>query len=225
MLKTPAAGLRLRAVTFDVGGTLITPWPSVGHIYAEVAARHGGEHPDPERLNQQFAAAWRARKPFRHSRTEWAALVDATFAGCSRTPPSETFFPELYARFAEPGAWRLFDDAVPTLEALATRGLRLGVISNWDERLRPLLRGLGLSDYFEAIIVSCEVGEPKPSRLMFERAAADLAVAPEAILHVGDSREMDLAGARGAGLQARLLRRDQPTKASSLQIQSLRELV
>ena len=33
----------VKAVTFDVGGTLIEPWPSVGHAYAEVAQRHGVE--------------------------------------------------------------------------------------------------------------------------------------------------------------------------------------
>ncbi len=43
---------RIRAVTFDVGGTLIEPWPSVGHVYAEVAARHGVAAIDVATLNQ-----------------------------------------------------------------------------------------------------------------------------------------------------------------------------
>ena len=54
-----AAGLltQVRAVTFDVGGTLIKPSPSVGDIYAEVAARHGRKKVSPETLNRRFAAA------------------------------------------------------------------------------------------------------------------------------------------------------------------------
>jgi phosphoglycolate phosphatase-like HAD superfamily hydrolase len=47
----------IQAVTFDVGGTLIDPWPSVGHVYAAVAAEHGLTGVDPESLNVRFAAA------------------------------------------------------------------------------------------------------------------------------------------------------------------------
>jgi putative hydrolase of the HAD superfamily len=201
---TPAA--EVRAVTFDAGGTLIQPWPSVGQVYAEVAAQHGHKI-SPAVLNQRFGKAWRERKDFNHAREEWAALVDQTFSGLVERPPSETFFPELYARFSEPKAWRIFEDVQLALEALAARGIRLAIISNWDERLRPLLDGLDLAKYFEAIFVSCEVGFPKPSPVIFEHAARMLGLAPEFILHVGDSREHDAEGATAAGFQARLLER------------------
>ncbi len=42
------AEARIRTVTFDVGGTLIRPWPSVGHVYAETAAGHGVKRISPE---------------------------------------------------------------------------------------------------------------------------------------------------------------------------------
>jgi putative hydrolase of the HAD superfamily len=131
---------RILAVTFDVGGTLLTPHPSVGHIYAEVAARHGYKGVPPALLNRRFAAAWRRLKNFHYTRAHWAGLVDATFRGLIPVPPSRSFFPTLYERFAEPGAWRIYEDALPVLEAQAARGVKLGIISNWDERLRPLLR-------------------------------------------------------------------------------------
>jgi putative hydrolase of the HAD superfamily len=198
----------IQAVTFDVGGTLIEPWPSVGHVYAEVAAWHGLRNLSPDALNRQFATAWSALKEFNHSRAEWAGLVQATFRGVAEAPRGPAFFADLYARFGEPGAWRVFDDVVPTLEALASLGIKLGVISNWDERLRPLLRRLKLHDYFETIVVSHEVGFPKPSPVIFQHAAEKLALPAEAILHVGDSLEMDAQGARAAGLAALELRRD-----------------
>src|SRR6266542_882226 len=53
-----------QAVTFDVGGTLIEPWPSVGHVYADVAASHGLKDISADALNRQFAEAWRALKEF-----------------------------------------------------------------------------------------------------------------------------------------------------------------
>jgi putative hydrolase of the HAD superfamily len=213
----------IQAVTFDVGGTLIKPWPSVGHVYAEVAARHGLKEVSPEVLNRRFAAAWRELKNFNHSREEWAALVDQTFGGAAKKPPGETFFEDLYQRFGEPGAWHVFEDVAPTLDDLAARGINLGIISNWDERLRPLLEQLGLARYFETITISCEVGFTKPSPVIFEHTAKKLGLAPQLILHVGDSLESDVAGAKSSGFAALLIDRNgDETQAG--RIRSLREL-
>src|SRR6266480_5725881 len=121
-------GRRVRAITFDVGGTLIKPWPSVGHIYSQVAARHGFPGLSVATLNRQFIAAWDAAKEFDYSRLAWAQLVDETFRGLTDKPPSQTFFAKLYSQFAQPEAWRVFEDVVPALEALASLGIRLGVI-------------------------------------------------------------------------------------------------
>lgn len=199
--------MKLAAVTFDVGGTLIQPWPSVGHIYAEVAARHGVKNIPGELLDARFKAAWHAQKDFTYTREAWAELVDRIFLGLCANSPSKTFFPNLYEHFAQPEAWRIFDDVVPTLEELATKGVRLGVISNWDERLGGLLRRLKLDGFFETIAVSCEVGFAKPSRVIFEQAAEKLGLPPASILHVGDSFEMDVQGAKSAGFAAlRLIR-------------------
>lgn len=192
----------IQAVTFDIGGTLIAPWPSVGQVYAEVAARHGVKNATPELLESRFKAAWQARSPFNETRAGWEELVDAAFAGLSPLPPSRTFFNELYERFAQPSAWRVFDDVRPVLKSLAGHGLKLGVVSNWDERLRTLLHRLQLARFFDAIIVSCEAGAAKPAPAIFQRAASALNLPPAAILHVGDSPEMDVRGARDAGLQA-----------------------
>jgi putative hydrolase of the HAD superfamily len=200
------------AITFDVGGTLIKPWPSVGHVYAEVAARHGVKNVPPEELNSRFSQAWKAVKDFNHARTEWAGLVDASFG----FPVNAKLFSDIYERFAEADAWHVFEDVVPTLESLSASGIKLGVISNWDERLKPLLRALELEDYFDVIVVSCEVGFPKPSPIIFQQAAEKLGVAPGAILHVGDSFEMDVEGARGAGFEALELRREGAGEMTSL---------
>jgi putative hydrolase of the HAD superfamily len=214
---------KLEAITFDVGGTLIKPWPSVGHVYAEIAAQHGIKKVSPEILNRKFGAAWHSMKNFSHGREEWATLVDQTFAGLTDEPPSQTFFPKLYDRFSEPDAWHIFEDVIPTLEALAASGTRLGIISNWDERLLPLLERLRLQTYFDAIVVSCDVGFAKPSSVIFEHTAKKLGVAPELILHVGDSPQHDVAGAATAGFQSRLINRNEDAQYP-LRIKSLHEL-
>ncbi|MBI3416136.1 MAG: HAD-IA family hydrolase [Verrucomicrobia bacterium] len=196
-----------RAITFDVGGTLIQPWPSVGHVYAEVAGRSGHKEISPERLNTQFAAAWKRRQAFDYSRTAWQGLVKETFAGTRVEPVTESFFDALYQRFAQPDVWRVFDDVLVTLEQLKRLSVRLGIISNWDERLRPLLGALKLAPLFEAIAISHEVGHTKPAGGIFRQAAQALQLPAEAILHVGDSNEEDFHGARAAGFEALLLSR------------------
>ena len=213
--------MQIKAVTFDIGGTLIEPWPSVGHIYAEVAARHGLKNSSAETLNARFRTAWKARPRFAHSRAAWAELVEEVFLGVIPDSPSQTFFPALYERFAEASAWRMFEDVVPALDALTLRGIKLGVISNWDERLRELLRGLELDRYFEMYAISCEVGFPKPSPIIFDHAARKLGLPPNAILHIGDSPDPDVTGARAAGFCAMRIDR---TETQPGDLHSLAEL-
>jgi putative hydrolase of the HAD superfamily len=215
---------QIGAVTFDVGGTLIEPWPSVGHIYCEVAARSGVSGLSVDLLNQRFSAAWERLKHFNYTRAEWSQLVDETFHGLTQTVPSRTFFSELYSHFGRAQSWRIFEDVFETLDALASQQLRLGLISNWDERLRPLLGELGLDQYFEAIIISSDVGFCKPSPVIFEEAAAKLGLPPGRILHVGDSPAADIEGAKAAGFQTTELRREAPG-VSNRQINTLRLLI
>jgi putative hydrolase of the HAD superfamily len=214
----------IQAITFDVGGTLIEPWPSVGHVYAEVAARHGAKHLSAEMLNHRFISAWKRYPGFDHTFADWSAIVDESFAGLLDEKPSQTFFPELYDYFGQAVAWRIYEDVRPTLEALRARGLRLALISNWDERLRPLLRRLHLADGFDPILVSCEFGAGKPSPAIFREAERRLRVPAGAILHVGDDPDADFLGARAAGFQSvQITRRDEPLHNG--QIKSLTDLL
>ncbi|MCL4179187.1 MAG: HAD-IA family hydrolase [Verrucomicrobia bacterium] len=199
----------IQAVTFDVGGTLIDPHPSVGHVYAEIAASFGGPTLDPHLLNHRFRAAWKAFPRQLHSAGDWAELVDQVFDDLVHPAPSRSFFPRLYERFADPDAWKIHADVLPTLEALRRDGIRIAVLSNWDDRLRPLLQRLELARFFDPIIVSCEVGAAKPDPAIFRFAASALELPPGLILHVGDDPILDLAAGH-AGLQAVLIDRCHP---------------
>ena len=218
--------MKIRAITFDAGGTLIEPWPSVGHIYAEVANRHGKEV-SPDELNRRFLSAWQVRKDFAYSSQAWASLVDEVFSGLTTELPSHTFFDELYERFAKADTWRVFDDVEPTLKALRERGIRLAVLSNWDERLRPLLEELELGQWFEEVYISLEMGWAKPDEQIFEAAAKGLGLAGDEILHVGDSLKEDVRGASNAGWQSRNLMRGTGNNPGSETptIRSLTELI
>jgi len=175
-------------------------------VYGRVAERHG-IRVSPEVLNQRFAAAWKAKKNFGYNKSDWSELVDQTFAGLAATRPSASFFSELYEQFADAAAWRIYEDVRPCLDRLRRSGIKLGAISNWDERLRPLLKALALDRYFDAVVISAETGRQKPGPEIFRTAANQLRTPPQAILHIGDSRVEDFEGARAAGFQALLLTR------------------
>ena len=214
--------MKIRAITFDVGGTLIEPWPSVGHVYAEVAARFGVGGIVPELLMRNFGLAWKARTHFDYATESWFAIVLESFGDHATRLPAE-FFPAVFNRFADADVWRIYDDVLPTLETLAARGIKLGLISNWDARLRPLLTNLNLSRHFSSFVISCEIGATKPDARLFAQAARQLEVAPGEMLHVGDSLAMDVAGAENFGALGRQIVRCKPL-AGVRQVASLGDL-
>lgn len=195
----------IAAVSFDVGGTLLHPWPSVGEVYARAALRAGvGDFP-AEALEVGFRRAWSARSGFDYSTGSWRRLVQEAFAGLCAPGECDRFFNDVYHQFARAESWRLTPGTTQTLEALRAAGYRLAITSNWDERLVPLLNDLRLDGFFEVITVSREFGVHKPDREIFLHTCSQLGLSPKQVLHVGDSRTEDLQGALDAGLQALLL--------------------
>lgn len=101
----------------------------------------------------------------------------------------------------------LFEDVIPTLDALQQARVPMVVISNWDYSLHRIVKNLGIAGRFERVFASLEEGPEKPDRELFEIVSRSMGVALTDILHVGDHPVDDLEGARGAGMQALLLDR------------------
>lgn len=123
-------------------------------------------------------------------------------------PPdfAETLLNDYRDRF--PNACLLFPDAASTLSRLRTSGLKLGLITNGSTRMQSRkLRCLGLSMMFDTILISDAQGISKPDRRIFLRALDQLETNPDQAVFVGDHPEVDVAGARAAGIQA-IWRRD-----------------
>ncbi|MBI1841559.1 MAG: HAD-IA family hydrolase [Verrucomicrobia bacterium] len=195
---------RVRALSFDAGGTLIAPWPSVGQVYADAAAANGFPGLPAPIIEEGFRRAWRSRAGFDYSLNAWRELVLETFSGLCARDVVHGFFPDLYRQFARPEHWRVLPGASSLLSELRSRGFLLAVTSNWDERLRPLLGALGLADRFAVITISMEAGWQKPDRRIFLKTCSDLGVLPDETLHVGDSPGEDVEGAKAAGLKSAL---------------------
>jgi putative hydrolase of the HAD superfamily len=100
-----------------------------------------------------------------------------------------------------------FPEVAPTLAAWREQGLRLVVASNWDVSLHEVLAATGLRVLLDGVATSAEVGSAKPAGELFAAALQLAGATPEQALHVGDSLDEDIAGARAAGIDAVWVRR------------------
>lgn len=209
------ARLRYPFVLFDAGDTLVSPRESFGAVYARVLGTLGVELPASD-LERGLRACWAeingeldpgvdryaAERGGEHG--YWLRFVEGTLA---RTPgaPGDRGFAEcalapLREAFRDPQTWTVFPDVVPVLTELREAGARLAIVSNWDSGLPVLLDRLGLTPWFDAIVVSHLEGMEKPQPELFLRALARLSGTPGEALHVGDVPELDGAGAKAAGI-------------------------
>lgn len=144
----------------------------------------------------------------------WHALVHATFAQIALPEAFDTFFDELYERFAAADAYRLYPETLTVLQQLRQAGYIVGVISNWDSRLTGILEGLGLMEQLHHVTISAIVGREKPHRAVFDHALRAVSVAPGRALHIGDSLREDVEGAAQAGLQPLWLQRQETPESA-----------
>jgi putative hydrolase of the HAD superfamily len=129
--------------------------------------------------------------------------------------------------------WVLEEDTVPTLRKLEQDGYRMGLISNAgdDQDVQQLTRGFGISRYFDFILTSAQCSYRKPHPRIFELAIANWYFLPSETVMVGDNLDADIRGAKTAGLYAVWISRragtveeDQPRIQPDASIASLSEL-
>ena len=104
----------------------------------------------------------------------------------------------------------LYDDTVPTLQHLRDKAFKLAIVSNWDTPLDPLTERLGIAHYFDIIVASHDtrVLSAKPDPHIFNYTLAAVGVSAAETVHIGDTYEADITGARNAGIRPILIDRD-----------------
>jgi len=102
---------------------------------------------------------------------------------------------------------------------------KLALLSNvWLEGPRQSLRDLGYDRWFDAMLLSCDIGIPKPDPRIFQHILNLLSIEPEEAIMVGDSLDADIKGAIGAGLHAVHFDPDGSSLWSGYKIQRLSDL-
>jgi len=219
---------KISTIFFDAGFTLVRIQPSLGAVYARIAADLGVFFP-ADRFQEIGIKVWnevklpKYRDNLRSSdeieRQYWwdynQVIVQELEQEGLRLP-FEAWFEGLYEAFALPETWTELPGTTETLKALQDRGVPMGVISNWDSRLGSVLAGLGLDRFFRVVLTSAEAGFRKPHPRIFEIALEAMKATPGECIHVGDSAEDDVAGARAAGIRpVRLLNGKEPDPADA----------
>jgi len=220
--------MKFRAVLFDAAETLFTTRGSVGEIYAGIAHRFGSTA-QPDAIQAAFTRHFRGSGPLsvQDQKQWWKDLVFRVFSEVGMVRNFDEFFEILYDNFRNSEGWVLFPETRDVLKELKQRGLKLGIISNFDTRIYSVLEDLRIRDFFDAITISSETGYSKPDPKIFESAAVALQVSPENIILVGDSPDDDVEAALKAGMSALLIDRHRRhvSKKHLLRISSLEEVL
>ncbi|CAL5431179.1 unnamed protein product [Camellia sinensis] len=212
--KALYGGITHKALLVDAVGTLVLP--SQPMIYRQIGEKYSIQYSETEILNRYrraYEQPW-GRSRLRYvndGRPFWQYIVSSS-TGCS----DSQYFEELYnyyttekvsfkaligynyfgviecifsPRGIKSEAWHLCDpDAEKVFKTLRNAGVKLAVVSNFDTRLRPVLRE--------------QVAAEKPNPTIFIKACELLGVKPEDAVHVGDDRRNDIWSARDAGCDA-----------------------
>lgn len=190
-----------RAVFLDALGTLVElepPWISLRDM---VPAEIGDAQ-----LVEALRAEMAYYKEHAHEGRDEASLAELRercAALVSRKLGMDVGVDELVAAIR----FSAYPDAIPALNGLRDRGLRLVAVSNWDCSLPRVLERCGLGEMLDGTVTSAETGSRKPDPGIFLRALELAGCEAEEALHVGDTAEEDVAGARAAGIRPLLIDR------------------
>jgi putative hydrolase of the HAD superfamily len=189
--------MEVKALFVDAAGTLLRPREPVGVTYAR-HARARGHTADPVQVQHRFREALVAARAGRQQgdgRAYWSRVV-ADAIGVD----DPVLFEDLYQWYAKPKAWWIDTEALTVLGTIARQGVRLGIISNWDRRLRTLYQRFALERMFPILACSAELGVEKPDPWIFRIACRTAGVSPRDAVHIGDDPRADVEGANRAGL-------------------------
>ncbi len=209
-----------KVIFLDAVGTLFGVRGSVGEVYSAIARDFGVQVP-AQTLNEAFLEAFAASEPpvFPGTNQEeipecefewWRVIALRTFqqvGALEQFADFTDFFDELYNHFATAEPWFIYPDVLPALEQWQQTGIELGIVSNFDSRLRLVLSALALDEFFRSVTISTQTGVAKPDPHIFTIALQKHACDAQDAWHIGDSFRQDYQGAKAAGLRAILLER------------------
>ncbi|KZC12112.1 PREDICTED: rhythmically expressed gene 2 protein-like [Dufourea novaeangliae] len=215
--------VRPRLVTFDVTGTLLMT--KLEEHYVQIGTQHGLSV-DPCKLARSFKNNFH-RLSIEHPvygkhtgigwENWWRRIVHNVFKDQHNCIPQATLDKvanSLIKCYSTSMCWQKYPGTIELLEYLQKKGLILGVISNFDERLEAILLDTRIRFYFSFVLTSYDFGVEKPDPTIFDEAIKltkerhSINVTPQEAIHIGDSISNDYIGAKNSNWNAILVKRD-----------------
>jgi putative hydrolase of the HAD superfamily len=197
------------AVLLDALGTLIeleTPWP---HLVEELGAR--GVVVGEDAARGAMLAEMAYYRAHHDEAGSWAGLKDLR-RRCAAVVQEQlgTVLPlgDVQDALLAAIRFRAYPEVPAALAGLRAAGARLAIVSNWDISLHDVLERTELRALVDTVVISAELGVGKPDPAIFRAALDRLGATAADAMHVGDSVELDVEGARAAGLRAILVARN-----------------
>ena len=211
----------IKALIYDIGGTLLYPKPPIEELcaYAEEAT---GLHIPHEAFakalpylrhffgerDQPAGTLWSSPELVREA---WAAYYAHGMRAVGVDAPHEQMLAVgriMSDWYTHPDRWAMYDDVPPVLAEARRRGLIQGVISDWSTDLVDILHALEISPLMEFVVASGAIGFAKPSPEIFQQALVRAGVAADEALYIGDTYVLDVLGARAVGMHVALIDRE-----------------
>jgi putative hydrolase of the HAD superfamily len=199
------------AVFLDVGGVLVLP----EHDRIAGALARAGVHVDTQQLDRAHYAGVAALSEFTEGDREIWVAYNRAYARACEVPDDlvDDVVEHLLNEFATGEVWNhTIPGATQAMRALSDLGVPMAIVSNADGNCEQRLRdaaicqlGPGPGVEVATIIDSTVVGVAKPDSRIFGLALEALDLAPERVIHVGDTPGADVVGARAAGVHPVLM--------------------
>lgn len=210
-----------KLITFDITGTLLKYRSSPALEYSNVLKKYGIEvrlSTLQDLINKNSTVMTKEHPNFGLNsglgwENFWRTYAQNVFSKAFQIDnitgniPQEKIIDDLMSMFSTGETFQIRNGAVELLDYLKKEQISLGVISNYDPRIKHIINNLGLSHYFKFILSSYEVGFEKPNIQIFREAESylNMNLNRELFLHVGDTYLLDYVGAKNAGWSACLV--------------------
>jgi len=217
----------LKAVLFDLGGTLVMTAP-IPEIFMRILRNHdvhvplgGSEEAFPEVTEEMSLEDFKL--PYMEF---WRIYNLRILKRLGVKGDLMRLADALTEEWWDNADLRVYPDVEDTLRMLRQRRLKIGIISNgFKIDIREILFRTGLEGKFDVTVGVDDVEKPKPHSEIFHYALEKLKIKPHEALFVGDNPETDYKGAEAAGLKSLLIDRDGKIRGQYRRIRDLREII
>jgi putative hydrolase of the HAD superfamily len=217
----------LRAVLFDLGGTLIKTAP-IPEIFHRILAVHGVKvkvQPNQQDLEEIMAQTGLDdyRLPFEKF---WRIYNAKALRRMGLKGNLDKLADAVSDEWWDHADLKLHADVRDTLKALRKKNLKIGLVTNgFRKDLEEILSRTGLAGQFDVTVGIDDVGKPKPEKEIFLYALKRLGVSASQALFVGDHPQADYEGAKAVGMKPLLVDRDNTACGPFEKIAALTEVL